>query len=214
MSRRLFITRPLAKDAPLRVQLESQGYEVSGHSMLHFEALPVATLPPSDWLFAYSPRGVQLFLAQHAKEDLSDFKIAAVGPGTAAAWQEAGLKVDFIGDGEPATTASAFAKTHCAETKRRVTFLQAENSRRSVEKKLEGYIQGHRLSVYRSVINESAKIPQAEVYYLTSPLSAEAVLRQVDQKRSFDLWCVGSVTAGRVRELGFKVQRIRALVSC
>jgi len=211
MSRRLFITRPLAEDAPLRLQLEAQGYEVSGHSMLHFEALPIAALPPSDWLFAYSPRGVQLCLAQHSKEALSTFKIAAVGPGTASAWQEAGITVDFIGDGEPATTASAFAKTHCENTKPTVTFLQAENSRRSVERRLGEHVHAQRLSVYRSVINDSGTIPLAEVYYLTSPLSAEAVIRQIDATRSFDLWCVGSVTAGRVRELGFGVQRIRAL---
>lgn len=211
MSRRLFITRPLAKEAPLRLQLEAQGYEVSGHSMLRFEALPVAALPSSDWLFAYSPRGVQLFLAQQAKEALSAFKIAAVGPGTAAAWKEAGLQVDFVGDGEPESTASAFAKTHCENTKPTVTFLQAENSRRSIERRLGEHVHAQRLSVYRSVIDDSATISPAEVYYLTSPLSAEAVLRQVDVTHSFDLWCVGSVTAGRVRELGFRVQRIRAL---
>ncbi|MFK8057374.1 MAG: uroporphyrinogen-III synthase [Saprospiraceae bacterium] len=220
MSRRLFITRPLPKNAPLRKQLEADGFEVTGQSMLQFEAIKIEAVAATDWLFAYSPRGVKLFLSQQLAEQKGDqlhlksgaLKLAAVGPGTAEAWQNAGLTVDFIGDGEPLTTAAAFAKTHCTETTPKVTFLQAENSRRSVEKPLTDHIHVQRLSIYRSVINEAASIHRAEVYYLTSPLSAEAVLRQVDQTHPFDIWCVGSVTAGHVRELEFRVQRIRPLV--
>ena len=220
MSRRLFITRPLGPDALLRKQLEQKGFEVSGHSMLHFETIEVAGVEPTEWLFAYSPRGINYLLNQKLFKQkgnllfLNDkaLKLAAVGAGTAEAWQAAGLSVDFIGDGEPSSTASAFAKTHCAKTSPHVTFLQAENSRRSVEKRLERFVRAQRLSIYRSVINQAVTIPIAEVYYLTSPLSAEAVLRKVDQSRNFDIWCVGSITASHVRELGFRVQRIRPLV--
>jgi len=220
MSRRLFITRPLDEEAPLRKQLEQKDFEVSGHSMLQFEAIKLVEFKPTQWLFAYSPRGIGHFLDQKLAEQKDHrlyfknkaLRLAAVGPGTAEAWTDAGLTVDFIGNGEPASTASAFAKTHCAHAKPSVTFIQAENSRRSVEKRLEGFIYPQRLSTYRSVINGAANIPLAEVYYLTSPLSAEAVLQQIDPSQSFDIWCVGSITAGHVREMGFRVQRIRPLV--
>ena len=220
MSRRLFITRTLAKAAPLFVQLQKEGFDVSGHSMLTFEPIAIQKMEPTEWLFAYSPRGVKFLLEQGIVNRYKDrllcakgaLKLGAVGQGTANAFLEAGLEVDFIGDGEPASTASAFAKTHCLKVKPKVTFLQAANSRRSVERRLEGYITSQTLSVYRSIINERASAPIAEVYYLTSPLSAEAALAQIDQNRPFDIWCVGSVTAGRVRALGFNVQRIRPLV--
>ena len=220
MSRRLFITRPLAEDSPLLAQLQGEGFDVSGHSMLTFEPVVVEQIEPTEWLFAYSPRGVKFLLGQDKlKRDGKRlhgtngfFKLAAVGEGTANAWLEAGLKVDFIGDGEPVTTASAFAKTHCAATKPTVTFLQAANSRRSIERRLGDQVSAQTLSIYRSIINKNAGAPIAEVYYLTSPLSAEAVLTQIDQDHPFDIWCVGSVTAGRVRELGFQVQRIRPLI--
>lgn len=220
MSRRLFITRSLLPEAPLRKQLELEGFEVTAHAMLQFEAIAVQPILPTHWLFAYSPRGIQYFLAQKLATQKGDLlflqdqavKLAAVGPGTAEAWQEAGLSVEFIGDGEPASTAAAFAKTHCTDSKPLVTFLQAENSRRSVEKRLEDSIRAHRVSIYRSVIDPLATIPPAEVYYLTSPLSAEAVINQLDPTHRFDIWCVGSVTAGHVRQLGFQVQRLRPLV--
>jgi uroporphyrinogen-III synthase len=220
MSRRLFITRPLAEDAPLYLRLHERGFDVSGHSMLTFEPLAIPKLEPTEWLFAYSPRGVKFLLDQKIVERVGNrlqcakgpIKLGAVGQGTANAWAEAGLDVDFIGDGEPASTAAAFAKTHCLESTPHVTFLQAANSRRSVERLLADHVKTTTLSVYQSKINGDASAPLAEVYYLTSPLSAEAVLRQLDQKRPFDIWCVGSVTAARVRELGFTVQQLVPLV--
>ena len=130
MSRRLFITRPLGPEAPLRKKLEEERFELSGHSMLQFEAIEVAEIKSTQWLFAYSPRGINYLLDQQLVEQKDqrlfnkgeELKLAAVGPGTAEAWQEEGLMVDFIGDSEPASTATAFAKTHCQDAKPNVTF--------------------------------------------------------------------------------------------
>ena len=107
--RRILVTRAADKAGPLTARLESLGAEV--------EELPAIALAPvkpngnfrtaiqevqqTDWVFFTSPEGIGWFsrMLKPYQKDLSALAgchIAAIGPKTAAAIEEAGLRVDFV----------------------------------------------------------------------------------------------------------------------
>lgn len=204
------MTRALGADDPTRRALEAEGYEVSGHSLLSFVALPHEDPPPSDWVFFYSRRGVR-HLSPGAAAALARAggpRIGAMGPGTASALRARGLRVDFVGDGDPASTADLLrarlidpAAPPRPGERPRVCFVQARNSRASVMRLLGDAVAAHTLNVYASAIDPSAEVPQADVYWPTSPLNAEATVRRLERPGAATWWAIGPSTAERLREL-------------
>jgi len=58
------------------------------------------TLPPSDgetWLVFYSPSGLEALYASEVTT-VAEYRIATIGPTTAAELQDAGLEVDAVAD--------------------------------------------------------------------------------------------------------------------
>lgn len=203
----LFVTRGVPVGDHVRVQLEAEGYTVRGHSLLRFEPREPPALPSVDWVFAYSPRGVRHLPDGHVRAIAErGIRVAGMGTGTAQAWRARGCAVDFVGTADPATTAEAFAKTLAppigdAGARPRVGFVQAANSLRSVERLLGDRVTAEALVTYASAIDAAAKVPAADVYWVTSPLNAEAVVARTPSRRSATWWAVGTTTAARLRDL-------------
>lgn len=201
---RIFVTRHLAEDDPWRRALAADGYAVTAYSLLRFAPVPAGPLPPGDWVFAYSRNAVRYGLPSLAAAKTRP-RVAAIGPGTAAAWREAGYEVAFEGAGDPRDVAEAFGRA--AGPGARVVFLQAANSRRSVERVLGDRIRAVAHIVYRSEIDPGRRAPPTQVMLLTSPLNAAAALRNLAPSRAPKLLAIGPTTEKWCRDRGYDVER-------
>lgn len=148
-----------------------RGWTLSGRSLLRFAAVDFV-LPQGqfDWIFFYSPRAVAFFCEPQPEVPLAA-KLAAIGPGTAAALEQAGLSADFIGNGEPHKVAADFLKVAGGTS---VLFPRARRSRRSIEQLLAAEIKATDVIVYDNFAVPPSQPISADVVMLTSPLNVRA----------------------------------------
>ena len=147
----VFLSHRLSPKHALRAQLAVAGHRLVTRSMLRFETLEFELPQRTDWLFAYSRNGVESFFAKAKCASMALTKRAHSARGhrakTAEAWSAAGLAVEFVGTGEPSSTASAFVQIASGDT---VTFVQAQESRGSVAALVEHEISIQTLVTYRA----------------------------------------------------------------
>ena len=199
---RLFATRELPPGHPWRRALEAEGFAVTAYSLLAFEPVTAGEPPACDWVFVYSRTGARFGAAALAAL-APETRVAAMGPGTAEALRAVGRDPDFVGAGDPGPVAAAFATA--AGPGARVAFVQAANSRRSVERLLGDRIRPLPYVVYRSRVDPARAAPPAEAYLLTSPLNAEAALAHADPSAEFRV--LGETTAAWCRARGLATRR-------
>lgn len=183
--------------------------------MLEFSRVNAPELPVADWFFFYSSRGVQFFLEQHHPRP--HVRLATLGRGAAAALEAGGYKADFIGDGHPLQTAKALlpyvANQH-------LVFIQAENSRSSVENLLKDQIHSSALVVYRNKARQSFQIQPVDYLIFTSPLNFTAYLQHYTIEKKQRVIGIGETTAVTFSQAHVKQYRIarqpneQALVDC
>jgi uroporphyrinogen III methyltransferase/synthase len=92
------VTRARAQASELAARLRSLGAEVVETPAIRIEPLDVELPAPPDLLCLTSPNGVRLYfdaLAGDARS-LAQTRIAAIGPGTAAALRERGIEADVV----------------------------------------------------------------------------------------------------------------------
>ncbi len=199
---RVFITRSLPDDSLFRQLLTAAGWEVAGFSLIRFRPAPFAHVPAADWLFFYSKKAVQFFFAGLLESGRSlspAARLAALGPGTAAAIKAQGREVAFTGDGDPDHAADAFLPL---ARRQRVLFPRAANSRRSVQKRLAGHVESIELIVYRNEARTDRPPPPAEVLVFTSPLNAQAFFAIKPPGPDQRIIAIGRTTAAALQELG------------
>jgi uroporphyrinogen III methyltransferase/synthase len=101
--RGILITRPRDRSAEMTAQLESLGAIV--HALPAIELHPLAVDPPWserlrdrwDWIVLTSANAARIFLASVGEVRLPEgARIAAIGPSTAKALEEGGVKVDLV----------------------------------------------------------------------------------------------------------------------
>lgn len=200
-----FITRDLKGGSPFRQQLEKAGWEVHGQSLIRFEPLAFGQLPAADWIFFYSKRAVAYFFQQLPDTDITQrAKVAAIGPGTAAALQQQGVNPSYVGNGIPEEVAQAFA----AKAKgQRVLFPQARRSRQSVQKALGKQVQAQTLIIYDNKPLQDVPFSRAQVLVFTSPLSAEAYLSRHSLLQGQRVVAIGQPTAEALKPQGVNPKR-------
>jgi len=194
---RIFVSRPLAPDSPLRKGLDMQGHTLLAYSLLEFHALPFSWPQPADWLFFYSRRGAHFFAIHH--RPLPGQKVAAMGPGTASQLRAEGLRVDFAGSGRPGEVAEAFG---VRARGKRVLFLQARRSRQSVQDRLQHLVEAQSVIVYDNRPRVQWPDPHAGVLLFTSPLNAETYLNRLPPKEGQQWVALGGSTADLLRQKG------------
>ncbi len=92
------VTRARAQASGLAARLRELGAEVVETPAIRIEPLPVELPEPPDLLVLTSPNGVRLFfeaLPGDARA-LAHTRVAAIGPGTAAALREHGVEADVV----------------------------------------------------------------------------------------------------------------------
>ncbi|NJC25366.1 uroporphyrinogen-III synthase [Neolewinella antarctica] len=187
----VFVTRELQLNSPLTKWARTPGRSVISHSLLRFT--PVRFTPPSHakvWFF-YSPRAVEFSvdgLAGLSKRP----KLAAIGPGTAAALDAHGFQADFVGTGDPVEVATQFIEAVPATT---VFFPRATQSRRSVQRMLPDNYTVLDAICYDNVVIDRVPPVRADVFIFTSPLNVEAYLREHAIAENTLLLAIGPSTA-------------------
>jgi uroporphyrinogen-III synthase len=165
---RVFLSRALADKSPFVALTSQPGWEITALSLLEFEGVPFQDLPEADWLFFYSSKGVQFFFQQRVPPD--QLKLATIGPGTAKELEARGYQAAFVGQGSPATVAAAFLTVAAGQG---VIFVQARQSRKSVQLALDQQIDGIDLIVYDNVPRPRLIVPDNDYLIFTSPLNFE-----------------------------------------
>jgi uroporphyrinogen-III synthase len=201
----VFISRDLTEDSIFVKNLQSYGVKITGFSLLEFSTVPFETIPLADWYFFYSQNGVKFFFdgchQLPTYPDFSNIRFATIGESTAKALLNKGFQVDFIGSGEPFSTATAFLKVATDDT---VLFIQAKKSRQSVEKILIDKIKYHSLVVYKNEQQEhNYFMADTDLLIFTSPLNAEAYLKRHYIQPHQKIVAIGESTAATLRRLGW-----------
>ncbi len=207
------ITRSQGRESPFRRRLEAAGHAVTGRSLVRFEAVSFREVPPADWVFFYSRRGVQYFFEGLEQAGLSlpaGVRLAAIGRGTAQALGRLGRQADFSGEGDPGQAARAFARQAAGQ---RVLFPRARRSRQSVQQDLDGIIEAVDLVVYDNRPAEAVPTGPFDVLVFTSPLNAQAYFARQPRRAGQRLVAIGRTTAAALQALGMEEVAIAAAPS-
>jgi len=200
----VFISRSLKPDSPLRAFFESEKIPFTDQSLLVFEQVPVPALPEVEWLFFYSSRGVEFLDQQFPISSLSAYRLAAMGPGTAQTLRQLGGTPALIGDGQPVKVATDLLK---ASMGARVAFIQARQSRQSVQKLVQHALETHSLIAYENRKRVDFDLPICSHLIFTSPMNVEAYFTQYAYVPGQKVFAIGSTTADALNKQGiFDVQ--------
>ncbi len=201
----VFISRSLSATSEFRHLLTAQGWQVTGHSLVTLSALPIPALPDADWIFFSSQNAVRFFFQQVNEQGISVpiVQWAALGAATARELQDYVGAVDFIGSGEPISTAIAFQMmATAASTEITVFFPGARHSQHSVQRLLADVVQGIHLEVYDNCPVADPVLRSEGVLVFTSPLNAEAYLGCHQLQLQQCVVAIGETTAAALRGLG------------
>jgi len=202
--KKIFISRDLDEGSVFKKMLTERGFEVADNSLVEFLAVPNISVPSADWVFFYSKNAVRFFCQAVGLRTSKHHKTAALGPGTAEAMRAAGVLPDFVGDGDPISTAEAFLKVAKGS---RVLFPRASESRQSVQRILAGQIESLDLVVYENIAKREFQVPDCQSLVFTSPLNAKAYFSKY-RFREEEVIAIGQTTAACLRQLnitGYKV---------
>ncbi len=195
--KKIFISRDLDEDSIFKKMLSEYGFEVIGTSLVEFKAANNSSIPEADWVFFYSKNAVHFFLNMDGIKTWKPTKTAAIGPGTAEALLAAGIQPNFVGDGNPVSTAAAFLTVANGCT---VLFPQASDSRQSIQKMLQGQIESTDLIVYENKPKGNFQVPHCQALVFTSPLNARTYFSK-HEHHDERIFAIGNTTADALRQL-------------
>jgi uroporphyrinogen-III synthase len=191
---RVVLTGTEASAQPLAADLEAVGLDVAHRPLVAVEAIPGPPLNADgyDWLLLTSRNAVVALFERGVAQPLP--RVAAVGPGTAAALREHGV--------EPALVARVSTQEGlAAELPRpagRVLFAGAEGARDVLARELGADF----VPLYRTVALAPERFPTADLVVLASASAARAFAAL-----GLGVPCVsiGPVTTAEARRLGLEV---------
>lgn len=160
--KKIFISRKLSSDSSF---FKLDNCHIVDQSLLEFHPVDFE-LPECEWLFFYSQNGVNFFLE---KQNIpSDLKIGTIGKKTAKILSNAGYNVDFIGSGDPESTAQNYKAV-----KGKTCYIRAKNSANSI-KNLIAHPQDIDLIVYNNQCSEQIPKDDFGILIFTSTRNAQA----------------------------------------
>ena len=195
--KKIFISRNIKAHDPIVASLKSKNFELISYSLIKLSPKPFEPIS-SDWIFFYSQNAVGYYFAK-IQQLKPSVKIAAMGEKTAAKILSMGHAVDFIGNGEPQSTAKSFLNLSIGQ---RVLFPRAENSRNSIQKIIAGKITALDLVVYENKAKKDFELPMTDVLLFTSPLNVEAFFLKYPLPTRSKIMAIGLTTAKTLFEKG------------
>jgi uroporphyrinogen-III synthase len=168
-------------------RLEALGHEVVLCELIRIEPLGDEPVDASayDWLLVTSPNGAR----ELARRGVTANKIAAIGPSTAAALRELGLRVDLV-----AETYSQEGLRDALPPGESALLAAAEGAR-------QGVLDAEFLPVYRTVELTPAA-PEGDVALLPSASNARALAATGAR---LPVIAIGPQTAAEAQSVGFEV---------
>ena len=162
---RVIITRPSEQAEPLVRRLEELGFEVVRCPLIELEPVGPATVDVTgyDWVVVTSRRGAYE-LARRLTGRLG--KVAAIGPGTAAALREHGIEPALV----PKTSTQEGLVAELSKPPGRVLFAGAEAARPFLAEQLAA----DTVVLYRTRELQPPEPPQGDLVVLASPSAARA----------------------------------------
>lgn len=199
--KKVFITRDLKETDFFKIALEEVGFSVFGQSLIAFSKIDFGIIPECDWLFFYSKNGGKYFFENIDNQLVINKKIGAIGESTANFLiQNFGLKIDFVGTGEPLQTAKAFVQVAANQT---VLFPRAKHSKQSIQQQLGQTIIAKDLIVYENQPLSDFEAIDADILVFTSPMNVEAYFNKMVLKPNQKIISIGNTTAKALERLGF-----------
>lgn len=178
MKERLFISRSLSVDSPVRQFASDNGIELIDRSLIEIRFRTLRRLPYADWYFFYSKNGVRSYLRylnQSGEENVrNDIKLAAIGPGTAALMTQNELTCSFTGDGGTDQTVSSFLEISKEEDS--ILFFRARHSANRLMKSLRPYRKVQSVVAYDNDMLP-VKFSNVDIAVFTSSRNAEAFFK-------------------------------------
>jgi uroporphyrinogen-III synthase len=162
---RVLVTRPREQAQPLVEALASEGFDVVVEPLVAIEPLSAEPIDVRgyDCVIVTSANGARE-LARRMNE--TPRRIAAIGPGTVAALDEAGLRAEVVADVHTQEgLVDAFS-----QRPERALFVGAEGARSYLAEALDSDF----LAVYRTVELSVDELPPADLAILMSPSAARA----------------------------------------
>jgi uroporphyrinogen-III synthase len=205
---KVLVTRPREQSQALVAELEAQGFEAVVEPLIAIEPLSDDPIDVSgyEWVVVTSANGA----AELARRmTAAPAQIAAVGPGTAAALDQAGLAADVVADVHTQEGLVAAIGSPAG----RVLFVAAEGARSFLPEALSADV----VPAYRTVELEVASLPAADVALLASASAARAYAKAGGRGPAVS---IGPQTTAAARDAGVDVvaearsHDLRGLVDC
>ena len=205
-SKTVFITRDLTSESPFYQRLSDEGWQVGHASLLAFEPVSFGQLPATDWIFFYSKNGIKYFFEQAKLDD--SVRYAVMGKASAAyLTAQCGIQADYVGTGEPASTAAAFVQMAKGQ---RVLFPCAAQSRHSIRQLLAHEIEATDVVVYNNRKKTKFSPRDEHVLVFTSPLNVAAYFEQYTLQQYQYIIAIGRTTATALEGFGYQDYTIAA----
>lgn len=192
---RVLLTGTARQSARLAPLLRAAGLEPVECPLVELDPLPGGPIDTSrfDWVVLTSRPAVELFLAR-ARGPLP--RVAAIGPGTAAALRERGVEPALV----PEVSTQEGLVAAFPRPPGRVLFAGAEDARRLVVDALGA----EHVVLYRTVERRPATVPEAELAVVASGSAARALARIRPGARCVS---IGPATTQAARRAGLDVVR-------
>lgn len=190
---RVAVTRAAEQTEPLAARLEQLGCDVVRCPLIAIQPLADDPVDASgyDWVVVTSPNGAAELARRLARPPQ---RLAAIGPGTAAALREHGLEPDLVA--RVSTQEGLLAEL--PRPAGRVLLAAAEGARRLLVDQLGADF----LPLYRTRAVEPETVPDVDLVLLASPSAAHALARTGCR---VPVVAIGPQTAAAARRLGLEV---------
>jgi len=188
------VTRAAGQADELVARLEAMGCEAIVWPLIAVEPIDGAPVDPSayDWVVVTSPNGA----AELARRlTAPPRRIAAIGPGTAAALRERGYEPTLV----PRVSTQEGLLAELPQPAGSVLVAAAEGARRVIVDALGAEF----LALYRTLELAPETAPEVDIVLLASPSAARALART--KARAVPVVVIGPQTAATARELGLQV---------
>jgi uroporphyrinogen-III synthase len=190
---RVVVTRSEFEAGELAARLEALGHDVVICPLIKIEPVGPRELDLSsyDWVVVTSRNGARE-LARRMRS--RPRRVAAIGPGTAAALHEQGIEPDLV----PGEATQEGLVAELRERYGHVLFAGAQDARRLLVDEL----QADFVPLYRTVELDSVRLPEADLVVLASASAARAYARH---GAMMPVVSIGPQTTAAARELGVEV---------
>ena len=194
-AKKIWISRELDEKSLFKKLLKSVDFKIEDISLIKKEINKVEKLPKCNWVFFNSAFSFDSIL--HLKNQISNKKVAAFGNSTADYLKKHGLKVDFIGKGEPKIVASDFSNSIYKNEV--VYFPSSERSIGTVQSEIPIENKIIEITYKTSLINQ--KLGNYDFLVFTSPSNVEAFNLR-NQINNQNIISIGPSTTKKLKSIG------------